>query len=72
MFKSKKTELVIINGCGSEILDIINNAANYEIEGDGAILLNTDDMIGITGTKIEVHLNAQFPGYEGLVLLRKY
>ena len=70
MFKSKKTELVTINGCGSEILDVVQSTVNYEIEGDGAILLNTEDLRGLA-TKIEVHLNDKFPGYEGLVLLRK-
>jgi hypothetical protein len=70
MFKSKKTELVTITGCGSEILDVVNATVNYEIEGDGAILLHTEDLRGLV-TKIEDHLNATFPGYEGLVLLRK-
>lgn len=70
MFTSSKKELVVISGCGSEILDVIQATVNYEIEGDGAILLNTEDLRGLA-TKIEIHLDAKFPGYEGLVLLRK-
>jgi hypothetical protein len=68
--KSDKTELVIIDGCGSELLDVAENTANYELSGDGAILINTDDFRGFN-TKIETHLDAKYPFYEGLVLLRK-
>ena len=68
--KSRKTELIIITGCGSEVLNIVQATVNYEIEGNGAILLNTEDLRGLA-TKIEVHLDKYFPGYEGLVLLRK-
>lgn len=70
MFKSKKTELVTITGCGSELLDVVQSTANYELEGDETLLINTEDLRGLA-TKIEVHLNAKFPGYEGLVLLMK-
>jgi hypothetical protein len=68
--KSKKSDLVTISGCGSEVLDVIQATINYEIEGNGAILLHTEDLRGLA-TKIEVHLDKYFPNYEGLVLLRK-
>ena len=68
--KSRKAELVIVEGCGSEVLDIIQSTVNYEIEGNGAILLHTEDFKGLA-TKIEVHLDTKHPGYEGLVLLRR-
>lgn len=66
---SKKRDLVIIDGCGSDVLDVIQATVNYEIEGDGAILLHSDDLP--KATKIEAHLTVYQPGYEGLLLLRK-
>ena len=68
--KSRKSQLIIVEGCGSEVLDVVNATVNYEIQGDGAILLNTEDFKGMA-TKIEVHMDKMYPGYEGLVLLRK-
>ena len=67
---SSKNDLLVITGCGSEILDIVLATINYEIEGDGAILLHTEDLRGLV-PKVEKHINRQRGGYEGLVLLRK-
>jgi hypothetical protein len=66
---SKKRDLVVIDGCGSEILDVILATVNYEIEGNGAILLHREDLP--PATKIEVHIQTFYPDHDGLLLLRK-
>jgi hypothetical protein len=68
--KSRKSNLLIIESCGSEVLDKVLATVNYEIEGDGAILTHTDDLRGII-PEIEDQIKLTSKGYEGLVLLRK-
>ena len=75
--KSHKAELKVIDGCGSELLDIVMATVNYELSGDGAVLVHTDDLNqGGEGThsmveKITDVLNTTCNKYEGLVLLRR-
>lgn len=64
---TKKTEILIMSGVGSELLDITEATANYEMSGDGALLLHTEDIP--EGSKVKDVINQQ--NYEGLVLLRK-
>jgi hypothetical protein len=81
--KSKQTKLVIIDGCGSELLDVVLATVNYEASGDGAVLVHTDDLnaafirerISIL-LKIQDHLNSPESATvskpcEGLILLRR-
>jgi hypothetical protein len=83
--KSKQVKLVIVDGCGSELLDVVMATVNYELSGDGAVLVHTDDLnLGGEGThshveKILEYLNdpkrndggpVSIP-YEGLILLRR-
>lgn len=82
--KSRQTKLVVIEGCGSELLDRVLATVNYELSGDGAVLVHTDDLEntqdtnGIVETILE-YLNdpkrndagpVSIP-YEGLILLRR-
>jgi hypothetical protein len=79
--KSKQTKLVIIDGCGSELLDTVQATVNYELSGDGTVLVHTDDLGQSNDTnglveKIQEHLNSTDSGtvsknYEGLILLRR-
>jgi hypothetical protein len=82
--KSRQTKLVVIDGCGSELLDVILATVNYELSGDGAVLVHTDDLEQSNVTngqveKIQEYLNdpkrddtgpVSIP-YEGLILLRR-
>jgi len=79
--KSKQTKLVIIDGCGSELLDVVLATVNYELSGDGAVLVHTDDLSQSNDTnglveKIQEYLDSPdscttSKPYEGLVLLRR-
>jgi len=42
--KSLQTKLVIIDGCGSELIDIVTSSVNYELSGDGSVLVHTDNL----------------------------
>jgi hypothetical protein len=66
----RKTELVIVGGIGSELLDIVSATVNYELSGDGCILIHTED-IPDNKSKVNEILKAKYPTYEGLVLLRR-
>jgi hypothetical protein len=68
--KSRKSNLLIIDSCGSEVLDKVLATVNYEIEGDGAILLHTDDLTGQV-PELKSYLETFGCRYEGLILLRK-
>jgi hypothetical protein len=84
--KSRETKLVIIEGCGDELLDAVLNTVNYECSSPegGAVLTHTDDLDNTTDDmgkvqKILGYLNdpkrndagpVSIP-YEGMVLLRK-
>ena len=63
----RKVEILILSGVGSELLDITEATANYEMSGDGALLLDAEDIP--EGSKVKDIINQQ--NYEGLVLLRK-
>jgi hypothetical protein len=79
--KSKQTKLVIVDGCGDELLDVVLATVNYELSGDGSVLVHTDDLGQSNDTngqveKIQEHLDSKdcptvSKPYEGLVLLRK-
>jgi len=79
--KSKETKLVIIDGCGDELLDVVMATVNYELSGDGAVLVHTDDLGQSNDTnglveKILEHINGPEGApisrpYEGLILLRR-
>ena len=82
--KSHRAKLVIIDGCGDELLDVVMATVNYELSGDGAVLVHTDDLGQSNDTngqveKIQEYLNdpkrndggpVSIP-YEGLILLRR-
>jgi hypothetical protein len=82
--KSKQVKLVIIDGCGDELLDAVLATVNYELSGDGTVLVHTDDLGQSNDTngqveKILEYLNdpkrddagpVSIP-YEGLILLRR-
>lgn len=82
--KSKETRLVIINGCGDELLDVVLATVNYELSGDGTVLVHTDDLENTQDTngiveKVQAYLNdpkrndagpVSIP-YNGLILLRR-
>jgi hypothetical protein len=63
--KIRETKLMVIDGVGEELLDIVLATVNYSIEGNGQILLHTADLNSTE--KISDLLNE----YEGLVLLQK-
>ena len=80
--KSKKAKLVIIDGCGSELLDVVLATVNYELSGDYAVLVHTDDLNQSNDTNGQVEKIQDFldhspdscttsKHYEGLVLLRR-
>jgi hypothetical protein len=74
--KSHKAELKIIDGCGDELLDVVLATVNYELSGDGAVLVHTDDLNQSNDTngmveQITDALNTTCNKYEGLVLLRR-
>ena len=66
--KAKVSSLLIIHGCGDELLDNIIATTNYEIEGNGAILLHTEDVVS---PDLKEYLNTNYSMYDGLILLRK-
>lgn len=82
--KSRQVTLVIIDGCGDELLDRVLATVNYELSGDGAILVHTEDLENTQDTngvveKVMAYLNdpkrddagpVSIP-YEGLILLRR-
>lgn len=82
--KSRVTKLVIIDDCGDELLDVVMATVNYELSGDGAFLVHTDDLDQSNDTDgkvetIQEYLNdptrddagpVSIP-YEGFVLLRR-
>jgi len=67
--KVQKLELVTVDGVGSEVLDTIENAVNYEMSGDGTLLLEIEYIP--KGYKVKDIIEQTFPGYAGLVLLIK-
>lgn len=79
--KSHEAKLVIIDGCGSELLDVVLATVNYELSGDGTVLVHTNDLDNTQDTnglveKIQEYINSADGApvskpYEGLVLLRK-
>lgn len=78
--KSKETKLVIIENCGSELLDVVLATVNYELSGDGTVLVHTDDLDNTTDDSSQVGKIREFleqspipvsKHYEGLILLRK-
>jgi len=79
--KSHNAKLVIIDSCGDELLDRVLATVNYELSGDEAVLVHTDDLANTQDTsglveKIQAHLDGpegapiSLP-YEGLILLRR-
>ena len=82
--KSREAKLVIIDNCGDELLDAVLNTVNYELSGDGVVLVHTEDLNQSNNTdgmveKILEYLNnparndqgpVSIP-YEGLLLLRR-
>jgi hypothetical protein len=82
--KSHNAKLVVIDGCGDELLDRVLATVNYELSGDGSVLVHTDDLCQTNDTngqveKILEYLNdparddkgpVSIP-YEGLILLRR-
>jgi hypothetical protein len=78
--KAKETKLVIIDGCGSELLDAVLATVNYELSGDEAVLVHTDDLDNTTDDSGQVGKVREFldkspvpvsKHYEGLILLRR-
>ena len=79
--KSKVSKLVIIDGCSSELIDVVMATVNYELSGDWTVLIHTDDLENTTDTngvveQIREHLNSAesattSKNYEGLILLRR-
>jgi len=79
--KSKETKLVTIDGCGSELLDVVMATVNYELSGDGSVLVHTEDLNQSNDTsdqvsKILEHLDSDEGAtvskpYDGLILLRR-
>jgi len=82
--KSRETQVITIEGCGSELIDRVMDTVNYELSGDGAVLVHTDDLenttddTGLVGKVLE-YLNdpkrndkgpVSIP-YNGLILLRR-
>jgi hypothetical protein len=82
--KSKEAKIVIISGCGDELLDVVLATVNYELSGPEGILCHTTDLGQGNDTnghveKILEYLNdpkrddagpVSIP-YEGLILLRR-
>jgi len=80
--KSHTAKFVIIDGCGDELLDVVLATVNYELSGDGAVLVHTDDLSQSNDTnglieKIQDYLDndpascTTSKTYEGLILLRR-
>ena len=80
--KSHNAKLVVIDGCGDELLDRVLATVNYELSGDGAVLVHTDDLNQTNDTngqveKIQDYLDnnpascTTSKPYEGLILLRR-
>jgi hypothetical protein len=79
--KSHTAKLVIIDGCGDELLDRVLATVNYELSGDGTVLVHTDDLNQTNDTlglveKIQEHLDSKdscttSKHYEGQILLRR-
>jgi hypothetical protein len=80
--KSRVEKLVVIEDCGDELLDAVLATVNYELSGDGAVLVNTENLNQSNDTEglveqIQEHIdNSPDSGtttrpYEGLVLLRR-
>jgi hypothetical protein len=68
IMKAKVSSLLIIHDCGDELLDRLLATTNYDIEGNGAILLHTEDIVS---PDLNDYLDTNYPQYEGPVLLRK-
>jgi hypothetical protein len=83
--KSLQVKLVIIDGCGSELIDLVTTTVNYELSGDGSVLVHTDNLKeatklfpvksikGILNYLNDPKRNDSGPvsiPYEGLILLR--
>ena len=81
IMKSCEEKLVVIDDCGSEVIDIIMATVNYELSGEGSIFLHTEDLAESNNDHVQEilrYLNdptrddagpVSIP-YEGLVLLR--
>jgi hypothetical protein len=72
---ARKSNIIIVQGCGEELLDTVLNTVNYECSSPegGTILVHSDDLNNTTDDigliqKIITLIN---PKYEGLILLRK-
>jgi hypothetical protein len=46
--KSRETQVITIEGCGSKLIDRVMDSVNYELSGDGAVLVHTDDLENTT------------------------
>jgi len=70
--KTRKTEIMIIEGVGDEVLDVVLATVNYSMEGTGEILIHTEDLGNSNDTNGHTEkISEALEGYEGLVLLRK-
>ena len=50
MKATRSEKLIIIDGCGSELLDNLDGLAYSRLSGDGALVIHTNDLL--TATKI--------------------
>jgi hypothetical protein len=76
--KARESKLIIVQGCGEELLDTVLNTVNYECSSpnSGTVLVHTDDLDNTTDDSGRVQriitlVKFANPKYEGLILLRK-
>lgn len=68
--KATKTEFMVLEGVGSELLDFIGATINFELDGLGCILTTTDEFI-IEKFHVSQNIINVFKDYKGYVLIRK-
>ena len=68
--KATKTEFMVLEGVGSELLDFIGATINFELDGLGCILTTTDEFI-IEKFPVSQNIINVFKDYKGYVLIRK-
>jgi len=68
----KKEEIVIVEGVGDVILDLVERSESYEAAGNGILLCSTED-IDSQFPELEIPLREliRVQGYNGLILLRR-
>ena len=76
--KARESNIIIVQGCGEELLDTVLNTVNYECSSPegGVVLVHTNDLDNTTDDSGKVQLIIKLvkllnSKYEGLVLLRK-